>query len=208
MNDHVVLLHGIWMRGFTMAPFARRLRAAGFASLESFDYASVSGDFDLAVDRLAARMRAVDGPVHLVGHSLGGMLAVETLLRRGDLPPGRVVCLGAPLRGSAAARGVDKVQVARWVMGRSAPILTRGFERWDGARELGIVAGRTPLGLGRFFGRFDGPNDGTVSVEETQLPGATDHRIVASTHSGLVFSDEVAALTASFLRAGRFPPAA
>jgi len=206
MSGHVILLHGIWMRGFTLGPFARRLRDAGFASITTLDYASVSGTLEVAVDRLAARMRAAEGePVHVVGHSLGGMLAVETARRVADLPSGRIVCLGSPLRGSAAARGADRVRLGRWIMGNSADILTRGFDRWEGPRELGVVAGLTPLGLGRLFGRFDGPHDGTVSVAETLLPGTTDHCTVAATHSGLVFSTEVATLVAGFLRSGRFP---
>ena len=207
MRDHVILLHGIWMRGFTLAPFARRLRAAGFASIETLDYASLSGTLEVAVERLAARVRARDeDTVHIVGHSLGGMLAVEFALRNAQVSSGRIVCLGSPLRGSAAARGVNRVPVARMIMGHSADILSRGFEQWDGRRELGVIAGRTPLGLGRFVGALDGPHDGTVSVAETMLPGITDHCIVAATHSGLVFSDEVAQRVATFLRSGRFPP--
>ena len=116
MSDHVILLHGIWMRGFTLAPFARRLRAAGFDSVEAFDYASIGGRPETAVARLAARVRAHDGNVHVVGHSLGGMLAVEMAANAIE-PPGRIVCLGSPLRGSAAARGMQRVPVARWIMG-------------------------------------------------------------------------------------------
>ncbi len=204
MSDHVILLHGIWMRGFTLAPFARRLRAAGFASVEAFDYASIGGTPEMAIARLAERVRAHEGIVHVVGHSLGGMLAVEMAASAIE-PPGRIVCLGSPLRGSAAARGMQRVPVARWVMGSSARMLTRGFDRWQGRTELGVIAGRRPLGLGRFVGALDGPHDGTVSIAETLLPGITDHRVVAATHSGLVFSDEVAQLTAAFLRSGRFP---
>ncbi|MBN8480955.1 MAG: alpha/beta hydrolase [Xanthomonadales bacterium] len=205
MDEHVILLHGIWMRGFTLAPFARRLRAQGFASVETFDYASVGASLDHAIERLQSRIAAQGGAVHLVGHSLGGMVAVAAAARRTDRRGGRVVCLGSPLLGSAAARGLGRVPVARRAMGRSAEVLASGFERWHGVGELGVIAGRTPLGLGRFVGALSGLHDGTVSVAETQLPGITDHCIVAATHSGLVFSDEVARLSAAFLRHGRFP---
>lgn len=197
------------MRGFTLTSLARRLREAGLASIETLDYASVGGTLEVAVDRLAAHVRArAEDTVHIVGHSLGGMLAVEMALRTEHIPPGRIVCLGSPLRGSAAARGVHRLPVARLIMGHSARILMRGFEQWDGRRELGVVAGRTPLGLGRFVSALDGPHDGTVSVAETMLPGISDHCVVAATHSGLVFSDEVAQRVATFLRSGRFPPVA
>lgn len=205
MGEPVILLHGIWMRGFTLAPFARRLRALGFDPVETFDYASVGGSIEAAVSRLHARIAAHDGPVHLVGHSLGGLLAVAAAGQRPAGQAGRIVCLGSPLLGSAAARGLARVPIARRMMGQSAGVLARGFERWQGEGELGVIAGRTPLGLGRFVGTLAGLHDGTVSVAETQLPGITDHCIVAATHSGLVFSDEVARLSAAFLRHGRFP---
>lgn len=206
MNEHVILLHGIWMRGFTLAPFARRLRAQGFASVDALDYASIAGSLDLAVERLAARMRAHAGTVHVVGHSLGGMLAVEMAHRLGCR--GRIVCLGSPLLGSSAARGVARIPGVRRIMGHGAGVLVNGFECWRGDNDIGVIAGRTPLGLGRFVGALEGPNDGTVSVAETRLPGITDHCVVAATHSGLVFSDDVAHLTATFLRHGRFPSTA
>ena len=203
MNEHVILLHGIWMRGFTLAPFARRLRAQGFASVDAVDYASIAGSLDLAIERLSSRVRSHDGTVHVVGHSLGGMLAVEMANRVGC--NGRIVCLGSPLLGSSAARGVARIPGVRRIMGHGAGVLVNGFERWRGDSEIGVIAGRTPLGLGRFIGALDGPHDGTVSVAETRLPGITDHCVVAATHSGLVFSEDVARLTAAFLRHGRFP---
>ena len=46
MTEHVILLHGVWMRGLTLFSLARRLRAAGF-SVDVFDYASVFGDATL-----------------------------------------------------------------------------------------------------------------------------------------------------------------
>jgi hypothetical protein len=48
------------------------------------------------------------------------------------------------------------------------------------------------------------PHDGTVEVAETQLPGLADHAMLATTHTTMVFDPRVAALTAQFLRTGRF----
>ncbi len=205
MGEHVILLHGIWMRGFTLTALARRMRGGGFGSVEILDYASVAGSVDAAVERLARRIEAKAGAVHLVGHSLGGMLALETVARARVKNCGRIVCLGSPLLGSAAARGLARVPPARWAMGHSAGVLVNGFERWDADTDVGVIAGRAPFGLGRLLGALDGPNDGTVSVAETRLPGITDHCVVDATHSGLVFSAEVARLTTAFLHHGRFP---
>ena len=40
---------------------------------------------------------------------------------------------------------------------------------------------------------------------ETRLPGLADHRVLPASHTGMIFSSEVAALAAGFLRDGRFP---
>lgn len=208
MAEHVILLHGIWMRGITLWPLARRLRAAGHA-VETLDYASVSGGVDAAAARVRERMRAIDADaVHLVGHSLGALVAVEAVRDARGLPPGRVVGLGAPLRGSAAARGVAGMPGGRWLLGGSADALVDGIAAWNGARPIGVIAGCLPLGLGFALARLGAPHDGTVAVEETRLSGIADHCTVMASHSGLLFSADAASLTIGFLRSGRFGSAA
>jgi pimeloyl-ACP methyl ester carboxylesterase len=208
MTDHVILLHGLWMRGFALSMLHHRLMEAGFR-VHRFDYLSVAASEQRILDRLHARMAELADEaeaVHLVGHSLGGLLALRACSETEALPPGRIVCLGSPLRGSAAARGV-----ARWgrggeiLLGNNRQLMEQGFERWDGPREVGMIAGRMPLGLGAMLGHFEGEHDGTVAVEETRLPGLLDHCVVESNHTSLLFSPEVARLVAEFLRGGHFP---
>lgn len=203
-GEHVVLLHGLWMRGFTLISLRRRLEAAGF-SVDLFDYASVMQDSSASIEKLLAlTARSSERSVHFVGHSLGGLLALQALRHRPDLIAGRVVCLGSPLRGSSVARCLAAIPGGSFLLGRSAQILHTGLDRWDGVQQVGAIAGRLPVGLGMALGSLSAPHDGTVSVEETQLPGLTDHCVVAATHTGLPFSDEAAQRTISFLRDGRF----
>ena len=212
MSDHVILLHGLWMRGFALSMLHRRLIEADFR-VHRFDYLSVAATQQRILDRLHARMTGLAAEadaVHLVGHSLGGLLALRACLEgsAAALPPGRIVCLGSPLKGSAAARGF-----AAWgrggevLLGRNRELLEQGFERWDGPREVGMIAGRMPLGLGAVLGHFEGEHDGTVAVSETLLPGLTDHCVVEANHTGLLFSQDVARQAAEFLRHGHFTAA-
>jgi hypothetical protein len=202
--EHVILLHGIWMRGITLLPLARRLRQAGY-TVETIDYASVFRGIQPAVAKLRERMLAhASGPVHLVGHSLGSMVALEATRGMRSLPKGRNVCIGPPLRGSAVARALSSFPGGRLLLGQSADPLLQGLDEWKGPRHVGVIAGRLPFGLGITLGPLVAPHDGTVSVEETQLAGITDHRTVAASHTGLLFSSEVADLTVAFLRAGSF----
>ncbi len=202
MTDRVLLIHGIWNAKAWLSPLASRLRGAGFTP-DVFGYSSVFGGPDVAVPQLIERLRN-SGPVTLVGHSLGGLIALEALRQAPDLPVSRVVCLGSPLRGSGAARSLAGRTWAAPVLGRSSHLLQRGFERWEGNPAVGMVAGNVPQGLGRYFARFDGGSDGTVAIAETELPGLADHCVVASSHSGLVFSPEATRQAVNFLREGRF----
>lgn len=208
MTNAVLLLHGLWMRAPAMRPLAWRLRAAGFAPA-TFDYASRAAEPSEICTRLAERIADGGGaPVHLVGHSLGGLIALRTLALCPGLAVGRVVCLGSPLRGAQAAAGLSRHAIAPWFLGRSASLLCEGATLARSDVPVGVIAGTRGFGLGRLFARFEGIHDGTVAVSETRIDGLTDHAVVSASHSGLLFSPTVAALTAAFLRDGVFPAAA
>jgi hypothetical protein len=153
--------------------------------------------------------------VHFVGHSLGGVVAARMLgwdgygreRLRGVV--GRLVCLGSPL---VACHGADVLLAHRWtrlLAGRTLADLVAegGLGRWPGPTEIGILAGDISLGFGQLLGGLPRPHDGTVSVAETRLPGATAHRVLHATHTSLLWLPEVADETVRFLRTGRFSSA-
>jgi pimeloyl-ACP methyl ester carboxylesterase len=198
----LLLVHGLHNTRWWLRPLAARLRNAGFEP-EPFGYASVFGGPERAIPALVERLR--DAPVAgVVGHSLGGLIALEALRQMPDAAVSRVVCLGSPLRGSRIARRLAARPWTRPLLGRSAALLQAGLARWDGPAALGVVAGDVAQGMGRLFDRFDAISDGTVALEETRLPGLADHCVVHCSHTGLVFSAEAAAQAAHFLREGRF----
>ena len=198
----VLLIHGLWMPRLSMHWLARRLRGAGFAT-EMFGYPTVAGWPEATLPILARRLR--ERPAHVLAHSLGGLVTLRALEMEPDLPVRRVVCLGSPLRGSAAAETISGQAWGKPYLGRSARLLRGGCQPWRGTADVGMVAGRTPMGLGRYFGRFQGENDGTVAVEETLLPGLADHVVIPTSHSGLLFSPDALRLAVGFFREGRFP---
>lgn len=203
MGDRVLLVHGLWMPGASMRWMAGRLRAAGFEP-HLFTYDTVRGGPEVAIPRLASRLR--EGRAHVLAHSLGGLVALATLQRDPGLPVGRVVCLGSPLHGSAAAQGLATHRWGAFALGQSAALLRDGCEPCAEGREVGVVAGRVPWGLGRFFGRFRGASDGTVAVAETRIAGLADHVTVRASHTSLLFSAAAADQAVAFLRSGRFLP--
>lgn len=201
----VVLVHGLWMNGTESLLLRRRVAEAGF-SPRQFSYRSVSEGFDANAERLKQFLDEVPGErVHLVGHSLGGLLLVQMLARHADHREGRVVCLASPLTGSRAASSLLNLPGGRALLGGSAEgLFDPRPRRWSGRRELGIVAGATSVGLGRLFTALPEPNDGTIAVDETRLEGAADHIVLNVSHTFMLFSPAVAAQVVHFLRHGQF----
>lgn len=200
MNHRVVLLHGLWMPRASMQWHARQLRKAGHAP-HIFSYATVAGGPEAAVPAL---LQALREPCDILAHSLGGLVAVRALQQQPDLPVRRVVCLGSPLRGSAAATGMARLPLGAKTLGRSAGLLRDGCPPWAGPAELGMVAGDVAFGLGRIFGHFEGRSDGTVAVAETRIDGLADHIVLPTSHTGLLLSARAACQAAHFLAHGRF----
>jgi pimeloyl-ACP methyl ester carboxylesterase len=200
----VIVIHGLWLNGLETFLLRDRLAAAGFAP-QVFRYPSMHATLAEVTAALAARLRAFD-QVHVVGHSLGGVVTCETLAAHADLPPGRAVLMGAPVRGSRAARAVAHRWYGPPMLGPLAMAeLARERDcRWSGPRELGVIAGTRPAGLGRVFADLPQPNDGTVCVDETELPGATARAIHEVTHTGMLVSAAVATSVTRFLQLGRF----
>lgn len=205
MPETVIVLHGLWMPRASMTLLRRRLVRAGYA-VDVFAYRSMATPTANVLDALRNRMRLHPDGVHLVGHSLGGVLAVSACRGVTNLPPGRIVCLGSPLAGSAAARRLDACGGAR-LLGRNRAVLKCGLPAWDGSREVGVVAGRVGVGPGLLLVRFRGRNDGVVAVSETRLAGLDGHCTVAASHAALLISRAAALQTVAFLRCGAFLPA-
>lgn len=200
----VVLLHGIWMRKGVTSRLAQRLRGAGYTVIAP-DYASIRAPFAQHHALIDGLLGDEDGAVHFVGHSLGGVLALDYLRHRpGRFGQARVVCLGSPLLGSTLARRLAAARLDRLGMGHAREILLRGHARWEGPQAVGVIAGELSFGLSLILGRLPRPNDGTVAVTETRLPGITDHVVVRASHTALLFSTTAAELTLRFLREGRF----
>jgi len=207
MGEALILLHGLWMPGPALGILRRRLQQDGF-HVVPFAYPSVSASLHENVTRLDALARSLVGVerLHLVGHSLGGVIVLEFLRLIGDLPAGRAVLLGPPLRGSTAARTIAHWPLGRSILGRGMceAVLDHQCGAWDGRRDVGVIAGSTGLGLGRLFAHLEGEHDGTVLVDETRLDGICDHIVLPVTHTGMLASPRVEKQTAHFLREGRF----
>lgn len=205
-SEKVVLVHGLWVHGIAMSLMRRRLERGGYRVF-AYSYPSVRLTFAENVARLARYCHDVGAlRSHFVGHSLGGLIVLRMLERAPGIAPGRVVLAGVPVGGSEAAR-----RLARWPGGPAA--LGRSMAEWMEAKqavfavncEIGVIAGRMPVGAGRIVAPdLPEPNDGAVSVGETDFPEARDRVVLNVSHSGMLVSRAVAHQITAFLRDGAF----
>ncbi len=200
----VVLVHGLWYRAWSMRVLAGRLSTDGFRC-HAFSYPTRKRGLDENAALLAGFCSNIRAPeLHFLGHSLGGLLITQTLRANPHLPPGRVVLLGTPLRGSAVAARSTGLPGGKFLLGLSAITLAAGAAVPLPDRDTGMIAGTRPHGLGRLTGGLAGPNDGTVSVSETVSDALRDRIELPVTHTGMLVSFRVAEQASHFLAHGRF----
>jgi pimeloyl-ACP methyl ester carboxylesterase len=202
-----ILVHGLWHTGLELFLLRRRLEAGGSLRALFFSYPTIVGSMSNHVRRLIDCARAHKAEqLHFVGHSLGGLVVLRALEATADLPPGRAVLLGSPLQGSRTAQSLARIPFGRTLLGGAltAECVDWSPREWSGRREVGVIAGSMGFGAGRLLANLDDAHDGTVMVEETRLPGAKDHLVVATSHTGMLLSAEVAAQTRYFLENGAF----
>jgi pimeloyl-ACP methyl ester carboxylesterase len=208
LKTAAVFVHGLWLTGAESALMRRRLTAQHGFECHSFGYRTVANSMEPVIDRLAQFVQRIDADrVHFVGHSLGGLVLYRYFERERAAPPGRVVFLGSPTVKSKTAERVGRWPLLSSLVGKlvSAELVSpTGTREWRHERELGLIAGTRPLGLGRFFARFDEDCDGTIGVSETKLPGHTAHVTLPVSHMGMLISAAVASQVGRFLVEGRF----
>ena len=188
-----------------MGLLGRRLRTCGF-DVFRFPYASRRILIAENARRLKEFIDLIPGEsAHFVAHSLGGRVVMRLLQDFPDVKPGRFVALGTPFLGSQVAVRLSASIAGRWLLGAGGRDGLLGpVSDIRPSREIGVIAGTSPFGVGRLICSLTGPSDGTVGVAETRLPGVTECREVNTTHTGLLFSADVAARICCFLQTGYF----
>lgn len=97
----VILIHGFFMTPWSLGFLWLDLKRRGAGPLYLLDYHPMLGPIDRFAGQLAELVERVagDGPVDVVAHSMGGLIAARYLLAH----PGRVgrlVALGTPFHGT------------------------------------------------------------------------------------------------------------
>lgn len=205
-GETVVIVHGLWMHGVVMQLLARRIEREGYR-VAVFSYPSV--EMSLQDNARGLEQFCLERQIastHIVAHSLGGIVALSMLAATTAVQCGRAVLLGPPYAGSFTARRFAKLPGGETLLGRS--ILDWLQEPHAPVNcELGVIAGTTGFGLGQLVAPdLPEPNDGVVTVAETEVPGMTARILMPVGHSFMLVSSPVARQCVAFLRHGRFEP--
>ena len=188
------------------------LERSGYATL-NIDYPSRRATLETLAENIHPAIElfvsGLGGPVHFVGHSMGGLLARVYLARHRPERLGRVVLLGTPNGGSEIADRLKNISAYRAFFGPAGQQL--GTQRDSAIAALfppvdypvGIVAGDRSIDpLASAF--LPKPHDGRVSVANTRLDGMADHVVIATAHPWLMRNSVAIEQTIAFLRDGKF----
>jgi hypothetical protein len=204
----IILIHGILRSSKCMSSMATAATAAGYQPI-LFDYPSTQVSIPAAAEFLHSTIESLEGieEIHIVSHSMGGLVARAYFAEHADPRIKRIVMVGTPNHGAELADLLHQnylVRVASGPGGRqlvtnrqglipSLPTPPCDFAVIAGAR--GNTSGWNPF--------IPGDDDGTVTVESTRLAGAVDFSTVKATHTLMLGNPEVIQQAMHFLREGR-----
>ncbi|MFZ2052989.1 MAG: alpha/beta fold hydrolase [Candidatus Aminicenantales bacterium] len=208
----VVLLHGIGRSPRSLSRLESALSDRGYRVF-NLDYPSTEFPIEYLAEEvlhpLIERLRRESpAKLHFVTHSMGGIV-VRYYLQHHDLPNlGRIVMLSPPNGGSELADLLSRSIIFKRLMapaGRQLGTDAEGLPRRLGGAdfELGVIAGNKSYNpINSLI--LDGPDDGTVTVESTKLPGMTDFIVLGFSHRSIIRSKVVIGQVIHFLRSGAF----
>ena len=195
-SDAVILIHGLGAHWIVMSPLARRLKNQ-FGRIINWSYRSLWSRIEPHGEQMAGQLQELDDDpaisrIHLITHSMGGIVARLALARRVPSKMGRMVMLAPPNSGSHVARSLAPV------LGGLCPPLVQLSDEAESfvaslpppsALEIGIIAARS---------------DFLVAEPRTHLPTEKEHIVLPGMHSSLVWRKETAEQAAEFLSSGAF----
>ncbi|MFO1062643.1 MAG: lipase [Pirellulales bacterium] len=209
--DIVILVHGLMRSVDSMRPLEESLDKEGIKQPALFGYASTRASVDDHAAALREFVENIPGRprVSFVGHSLGNIVVRRTIAMwqaedaQQVLPRlHRVVMLGPPNQGATIAKNLSGLGVFETVTGSSGKALGPAWDELQSKLTVPpcpflIVAGEVNPPVGNPL--VSGASDFVVSIEETKLEGATEHKTVPVLHSFLPNDPRVMSITLEFL---------
>lgn len=210
-GEVTLLIHGILRHSRSLGKLATAVDEAGLQA-EPFDYPSTKATLEQAVGYLDSTLKNF-GPevtkINVIVHSMGGLLVRAYLRDVGenyDRRLNRFVMLGTPNNGAKMATLLRNFGAFQMVFGPAGQQLV---DAEDGVAatlptppfEFAVIAGSGVTDRG-WNPLIPGDDDGTVTVESTRLPGATDFQTYVTTHALMLYRRDIAEAAVRFLKTG------
>lgn len=215
MTEHVILVHGLARSSSSMSRMQRGLEAAGYDPI-AWSYPSrrrrLEGHINAFQEWLANS--EFEGPVHFIGHSLGGLIIRGALAQEPPVTVGRIIMIATPNRGAGIVSRYGRQPFSKFFFGlpmedlhvNSESLINLGTPN----AEIGIIAGVqpfhpfNPISYINLLHLSEAEHDGTVELDNTYLKGMTDNITVNAHHTFICDDHKVIEQSVHFLKHGKF----
>ncbi|WP_428239907.1 alpha/beta fold hydrolase [Gynuella sp.] len=212
-KQNVILIHGLGRTSRSMQSMQRFLQDQGY-NVCRIDYPSQEYPVETLASYLSNSIARIERhnsqPIHLVTHSLGGILARYSLQYMSLPANSRIVMLSPPNHGSEIIDRFQKWKLFSRIMGPAALQLSTATDSLPNMipgikAEFGIITGSDSSDPW-FNWLFDETTDGKVTVTSARLAGMKDFLVLPVGHTMIMNNQRVQKETLFFLRHGRFMP--
>ena len=208
--EHVILLHGLARSSQSMGKMEKALIAEGY-KVSNIGYPSRKYPIEELAQRVRQQILQVSDDqdiLHIVAHSLGGIL-IRYIQKQEPLENlGKVIMLAPPNQGSEVVDKFGKWKLFRWINGPAGSQLGTdedGFLKSLGNVdfELGLLTGDRSINL-ILSCMIPGKDDGKVSVENAKVEGMDDFMVLHTAHPFIMKNMNAIQQTIHFLQSGQF----
>lgn len=210
-RECAILLHGLSRTHRSMAAIEGMLARNGY-DVFNIGYPSRKYPIALLAEEIGRRIHdlntAAYAHVHVVTHSMGGII-LRKILKKDSIPHlGRVVMLSPPNQGSEVVDRLKHWPLFRLLNGPAGGELGTAPDDLPGRLggvdfDLGVIVGRKTVNW-ILSTIIPGENDGKVSTQRARVPGMRDFLVVDATHPFIMRNPVVLDEILGYLRNGKF----
>lgn len=208
--EWVILAHGFFSTSLDMRYLDRYLQRRGYRTLRPGLPTTLGGleACSAALEKAYATIPQGYSRLHLVGHSMGGLIIRQFLAHRRVANLGRCVLIATPNRGTPLAeKAIGRFGLLVKWMGALEVLRSGGVAipppQNQPPPQIGVIGGWIEsLSLGTLF--LEEINDGRVPLNSVTLRGMTDFKVLPFAHNRIHHKQETADLVVRFLQTGSF----
>jgi triacylglycerol lipase len=208
-DELVICLHGLWRSKWAMEPLAKQCVNSGFSCI-NLPYPSFRNTLEQMVERLDLLIQKEAenfSKIHLLTHSLGGVIVRRYLDTCSHEKCSKVLMVAPPLQGSMIVDWLGKSPLRR-VLGPAGEFLSTAQMAGEcqtisqDVESAVIMGDRVKIPILHHI--IEGASDGIIRVQAGKIEGLNHFKVVHADHTFITSDPEVLAAADRFLRTGGF----